>query len=30
MAVDQFDKRYIRIDQMKGRISQFFTAIGLG
>jgi hypothetical protein len=30
MAVDQFDKRYIRIDQMKGRISRFSTAIGLG
>ena len=28
IGVDQFDKRYTTIEQMKDRISQFFTAMG--
>lgn len=30
IGVDQFDRRYTTIDEMKDRISQFFTAMGLG
>jgi hypothetical protein len=30
IGVDQFDKRYTTIEQMKDRISQFFTTMGLG
>jgi len=30
IGVDQFDRRYTTIDQMKDKISQFFTAMGLG
>ena len=29
IGVDQFDKRYTTIDQMKDKISQFFNAMGL-
>ncbi|MFO8010535.1 MAG: 2-hydroxyacyl-CoA dehydratase family protein [Dehalococcoidia bacterium] len=30
IGVDQFDRRYTTMDEMKDRISQFFTAMGLG
>jgi hypothetical protein len=30
LGVDQFDKRYTTPDEMKAKISQFFTAMGLG
>jgi len=30
LGVDQFDKRYTTVDEMKDRISQYFTAMGLG
>ena len=30
LGVDQFDKRYTTIDEMKAKISQFFNAMGLG
>jgi hypothetical protein len=28
IGVDQFDRRYTTIDQMKDRISQFFSTMG--
>ncbi len=30
IGVDQFDERYTTVDQMKEKISHFFTAMGLG
>jgi hypothetical protein len=30
IGTDRFDRRYTTIDQVKERISQFFTAMGLG
>ncbi len=30
IGMDQFDKRYVSPDEVKTRISQFFTAMGLG
>ena len=30
IGVDQFDRRYTSLDEMKDRISQFFKAMGLG
>jgi hypothetical protein len=30
LGVDQFDRRYTPVDEIKNRISQFFGAMGLG
>ena len=30
LGVDQFDRRYTPVDEVKNRISQFFTTMGLG
>jgi hypothetical protein len=30
IGMEQFDKRYMSPDEVKERISQFFTAMGLG
>jgi len=30
IGLDTFDRRYTPIDEMKNKISQFFTAMGIG
>jgi hypothetical protein len=30
IGVDQFDRRYTPVDEVKNRIAQFFSAMGLG
>jgi hypothetical protein len=30
IGMDMFDPRYTTLDEMKGRFSEFFTAMGMG